>query len=75
MHESAFLSLILVQIKVKFQGECIFFFSQSPSLPLSLSPGRGFKGKNFNLLKKKIKKKRRKKEKKSHKGRYMLIQM
>lgn len=34
MHESAFLSLILVQIKVKFQGECIFF---SLSQPLSLS--------------------------------------
>lgn len=34
MHESAFLSLILVQIKVKFQGECIFFPSQSLSLSL-----------------------------------------
>lgn len=51
MHESAFLSLILVQIKVKFQGECIFFFPLSTSL--SLSPGRGFKGHHFQLKKKK----------------------
>lgn len=61
MHESAFLSPILVQIKVKFQGECIFF-SLSLSNSLSLSPGRDFKGHHFQL-------------KKNHKERYMLIQM
>lgn len=51
MHESAFLSPILVQIKVKFQGECIFF-SLSLSNSLSLSPGRDFKGHHFQLKKK-----------------------
>lgn len=55
MHESAFLSLILVQIKVKFQGECIFFFPLSTSL--SLFPGRGFKGRHFQLKKKKSQRK------------------
>lgn len=47
MQESAFLSLILVQIKVKFQGECIFFF-----LSLSLQE-EILKGILFSFKKKK----------------------